>query len=383
LLNVLLNAQVFSQSLHDTKVDYVLRVCEAFGRFALHKEASSGGKGKLSQEALRLLQWTTSKVVPAFALNAYESAPFNDPNLSRISMDKSFSTTLPLSPVPTGPARRRSNRNKTPARLDEGLGSSSQSEGTRSESSILVSRAFAVSLMQSSCVIFSEWLAVGGPGSQQIAKSAAKWSTIFQNDGGETQEELLPAFTRLAIQLCKTAQNFSLLKQLLICCHESEDGDEMPAMRKTMTSLLSTRGNLSASTVENTVKSLLEAGHDLIEQEKVTMTPELPTSMGAFWPGHVGCIVSGLNAVLSSRQASIELAKQLVESISHGGRSSKTALFDAKCLWMLCNLEDGKATTDVAEIVSRIDAKSLDSESSIRPLVEDILECVGETEIQS
>jgi hypothetical protein len=364
--------------MNDEEIDYVLQVSEAFGRFALHKEASTNEGIKFSAQAERLLHWTTRNVVPAFSLSSIEETPFKDLNLSRISPEKSFES-FPSSPVPTGPARRRANRNSTPVRLDDGTSApfSLQSQKVSKETSVFLARAFAVSLMQSSCVIFSEWLAVGGSGSSEIAESAVKWCKIFEDNvhNAETQKELLPVFTRLAMQLCKTSQDFSLLKHLLISCTEIDDSEEMPPARKALSSLLSTRGNLAPVMVTKTVECVLEAAYSFTERVDFETPFELPSSMADVWPADEGCIVSGLGAILSNKQASLEFTGLLVGNFQASAQNSlASALFNAKCLWMLCDPSASKSAAEATQIVRQLEVGNLENESQLRGVVEDLLE---------
>lgn len=361
----------------DTEVDYVLRVSEAFGRFALHKEAAMTGSLKFSKQAQHLLHWTTRNVVPTFALSLVDNAPFADLNLSRISPEKSFES-FPLSPVPTGPPRRRANRNSTPNRLDSSQPFSMPSHSQPRESCLLQARAFAVSLMQSSCVIFSEWLAVGGSGSNEIAESAVAWCKIFESQGDDTQKELLPAFTRLAIQLCKTVQDFTLLKQLVICCNETCDEEEMPPVHKALVSLVSTRGSLGPVILTNTIESVLEAAYSFTEQSNFAAVFELPSSMETVWPADKGCIVSALNAILTNKQACLELAKRLVANlVESANKSPASALFDAKCLWMLSDSSASKSAAEVAHLVRQVDTDNMNNDSDLKGVVDDLLECLA------
>jgi hypothetical protein len=366
--------------MNDSEIDYVLQVSEAFGRFALHKEASTNEGIKFSAQAERLLHWTTSNVVPAFGLSVVEKNPFTDLNLSRISPEKSYES-FPGSPVPTGPPKRRANRNSTPVRLDDGTSEpfSMRGQEVSRESSVFLAHATAVSLMQSSCVIFSEWLAVGGSGSNEIAESAVKWCKIFENSGqrDETQKELLPAFTRLAMQLCKTVQDFSLLKHLLVSCNEVVDtgSDEMPPARKALSSLLSTRGTLAPVMVTKTVECVLEAAYSFTERADFETPFELPTSMDDVWPVDKGCILSGLGSILSNKQASLEFTGLLVGNFEASAQNSlASALFNAKCLWILCDPSASKSATEATHIVRQLDVATLESESKLRTVVEDLLD---------
>jgi hypothetical protein len=365
--------------MNDSEIDYVLQVSEAFGRFALHKEASTNGGIKFSAQAERLLLWTTRYVVPAFSLSFIEKTPFSDLNLSRISPEKSFESFQPVSPVPTGPPKRRANRNSTPVRLDDRTNEpfSMPSQTISRESSIFLARAFAVSLMHTSCIIFSEWLAVGGSGSNEIAASAAKWCKIFENHEhrDETQKELLPAFTRLAMQLCKTVQDFSLLKHLLTSCNEVVDSDEMPPVRKALSSLLSIRGSLAPVITTSTVECVLEAAYSFTERGTFATSFELSTSMEDMWPADEGCIVSGLGAILANKQASLELARLLVGNFEASADTSPaSALFNAKCLWILCDPSASKSAAEATHIVRQLDVTNMDSESKLGSVVKELLD---------
>ena len=186
----------------------ILKSCEAYGRFALHKEASKDGPPHFSLQARTLLDWTTDKVIPILTKqqgSAGAATPFGELNISRISA-ASASPVQPTSPSPMPPPRQRTNRNKTPVKDGSFVSTSEEVDiSTANDPTALLSHGVAVSLLQSSCVIFSEWLAVGGSGSNVIAQSACKWCDIFATSADKTalQIELLPAFTRLMMELCK------------------------------------------------------------------------------------------------------------------------------------------------------------------------------------
>jgi hypothetical protein len=371
--------QIYAQSLSDTDIDVLLQICEGFGRFHLHKEASTKGAISFSEDAERLLQWTTNKVVPAFrgtmraegTPGASHTAPFHDPDLSTIPHEKSFD--LPSSPTLVGPPSRRANRNRTPVRLDDG--SMLYSSPVGDELSVNpVRRAFAVSLMHSSCVIFSERLAVGGSGASNIAKAAVAWTEVFhgEDEASQIQKELLPAFSRLALQLAKTSMNFSLLKQLLMKCKDDID-DYLSAVQEIISSLVSTRGNDAAAIVLGTVDCMLEAAYELLEDEEVTMSNDLSASLGTAWEGDMGCIRSCLRSILWSKPASLQLARHLVENFAENSKeSAKRVLFDAKCLWILCDTEGpSKVTADAAALVRDMNAN--DFEGDLEDVVNELV----------
>jgi hypothetical protein len=366
--------QDYSQSVRDTDIDFILRVCEAYGRFALHKEASRQKTVAFSEQAERLLQWTTVKVVPALlglstedrsvrmSIARTSNFPFNDPDLSSIAIEKSFD--WPSSPIPTGPPRRRTNRNSTPIRFS--------TDGDRTVvSGNVVARAFSVSLMQSSCVIFSEWLAVGGAGAGDIDISAAEWCKIFEDD--DDQSTLLPAFSRLAIQLCKTCEKFSLLKQLLVSCKEDEESADV--ILKMLSSLLASRGNQATHIQTKTLDCVLQAAHVLLDSQE-DLVYKLPESFTELWSVDRGCISAAFVAILRNKQAGLALAKCLVESFA-SGPSAARALFYAKSLWMLCDPTFSKAAKEVVATVRQIDVNSVDSESELRDVLNELMEGIA------
>lgn len=339
-----------------------------FGRFALHKEAFANGSVEFSEQAKLLLHWTTAKVIPALSRLAdprSPAVPFIDPNLSSICVEKSFDT-FTSSPEPVGRPRRRVNRNRTPERLDEGLGIFDHSPDAM-QSTLRVGVGAAVSLLNSSCVLFSEWLAVGGAGASFVAQAAADWCRIFENSAtkDEMHNELAPAFWRLTMQLAKTANDYSLMKQLLIKFHDGMTGeDEASLVRTALASLLATRGNQSDEIAIGLVNCVIDAASEILENETSPLKFELPMSLGTLSDSENGCIISALCAILGNQSASLELARQLVERFSaHAQESTRIALFDAKILWVLCNFEGGsKIVAEASEMVRQLNSEGVENE---------------------
>jgi hypothetical protein len=198
---------------------------------------------------------------------------------------------------------------------------------------------------------------------------------MVQDLNAETQKELLPVFTRLAMQLCKTSQDFSLLKHLLISCNEIDDSEEMPPARKALSSLLSTRGILAPVIVTKTVECVLEAAYSFTERADFETPFELPTSIEDVWPEDEGCIVSGLGAILSNKQASLEFTGLLVGNFEASAQNSlASALFNAKCLWILCDPSASKSATEATHIVRQLDVANLERDSKLRTVVENLLD---------
>jgi len=355
-----------------------LRVCETFGRFALHKEAVSGVVGvTFSEQASLLLKWTTAVVVPALMLSDSKKAPFNDPNLSHISVEQSFD--FPVSPAVTGPARRRSKRDKTPKQFSRG-GSSFDSPGsaTSDDPPFILANSFAISLMQSCVFLFSEWLAVGGSGSEEIAAAATSWTKIFTTDapeGSDPYKLLVPAFCRLALCLCKTAENFALLEKLILSISEEIDENEKGPMQLVLASLLSTRGNDNA-VVKSVIRCVLDAVYARLQAvEDFVVSADSAPSIGLICPeDESGCVVLALRCALSSKQGSIELANSIVDSFAvPTTMSDNEAMFNAQCLSMIHNAPlNGDASPDVSSILRRLDIGRLDPETAFQPILQNL-----------
>jgi len=244
----------------------------------------------------------------------------------------------------------------------------------------LVVHAFAVSTMQSSCIIFSEWLAVGaGRGAiDEIANAAMKWTQIFKGKDTTTEKELLPAFTRLAVQLCKLGNNFSLLKELLIICHEdlksNSNEKEQKPLRAGLVSLLSVRGNKSDTTLSETVQCVLDAAYHHIDQsDKHFVLAELPPvsevmagNATKIWPIERGFVLSGLSTIIANKQACLVLARRLVNFLNgddYSTRSLKANVFVVNCLRMIVSCT-GRKETDLDAIVRNINVSQLQGENT-------------------
>lgn len=339
----------------EKEIVLVLKSCEAYGRFALHKEASKDGPPRFSLQARTLLDWTTDRVIPVLCKQeSGEATPFGGLNISRISAT-SASPAQPASPTPMPPSSKRTNRNTTPVR-DGSFGSV---EGDidispKADSTALLAHGVAVSLLQSSCLIFSDWLEVGGSGSDVIAASARSWCKIFSlsKDKAALQCELLPSFTRLMIQLCKTS-DFSVLEEIIASCNKldsEEDGANITD--KTISNLLKGRDANGTALTGGIVDAVLGAALSLVRNKDDNLDEEekaMPRTLSELWDLEEGSVLSALSAVLSNKQASIVLARKLAARFESGvdaDNSSPLAMFQAKLLSLLFDKTSGLAEMD-------------------------------------
>lgn len=345
------------QTSESTYTDYLVQVCETFGRYTLHKEAFTKGSMAMtfSVQVSFLLHWTTANVIPAFR----QVVPFSDPNLSCIQIDHSFAT-VPASPELQS-RDKRINRNKTPERVDETstlLFHSPTAEETKRIDS-QAARTFALCLLKSSCILFSEWVAVGGSDVTLVAQAVVEsWFQVFANgeEASETTKELVPAFCRLAIQLARSGADYRVLEQILKCIHEIKgDLEVLETVRKSIQALLSTRGSLAEDVVRKTVHCVLEVAYESINERREPCDFQLPSTLYDLWSYERGCISTALSVIFSSKVASTELAKQLVSDflVHTSNESTGFAIFDAKCLWLLCGKES-KICLEMREHVRKL-----------------------------
>ena len=244
------------------------------------------------------------------------------------------------------------------------------------EANVVVARAFATSLLQASCVIFAEWLAVGCDGGDVVAAAAVTWTKIFCIDevGAESQTALLPAFGRLALQLAKSAQNLSLMKSLLLeCSNESEESDL--CFQKVFSLLCSSP---DPTIVSKTVMVVVEAGIESMEGTRASW--KRPASLDDVNHIRLGSIKSALAAIVSSKQASVELAGQIVDKLNNHDENASTDMltYMVNTLWLVRDHAHPASREKVMETLKRARVESLDGTDELQAAAREILETIVE-----
>lgn len=334
-----------SDSYHsEADVELVLRACETYGRFALHKEATRNGTVQWSTQAKILLDWTTNLVIPVFS--GTPPTPFRELNLSRIS-------TLPETPAsPTiEPQSKRRDRKRTPLKLDTSFqGVSMDMDNVSFAPSASYSKGAALSLLQSSCVLFSEWLAVGGLGVSEICAAASMWCVT---------PELFPTFWRLAVQLCKRGESGMLGKLLT----QEAIGEDDDVVKKSIVSLLTGRNDAGDSMCAAVLDEILSAVR-ASENDAPPVEDEAPSCWEEVFP-HI-TIAAALAAVGSNKKACVAFAEKLV-SFS----SERMALFQIQCLWFMCEHSADKVGVQAA--VRGLDSTTVSDSVNVKDAVEKIV----------
>lgn len=322
------------------------------------------------------------KVLPATltktaAPGRESSVPFSDPNLSRISIEKSMEWSG--SPIAAGPPRRRTTRNSSSIRFSgafpDQVDRDHQWNGMACDS---VRRAFATSLLSSSCVIFSEWLAVGGKGVKEICENALSWSKdCCTSDDGENS--MLPYFCRLAVQLVLASQNMSLLQQLLMRCTEGEDVRASCIVTKAVASLLTVRGTKSKEITESVVLCFLEATYAMIDcdsNESISFEP--PSCFDDLWPRKSSLAKAAGIAFFNCRSGGLALANAMVDSVLSKDLSRARSVFHARCLWLLCDSNLSAGARDIASMMrKRVASTSVDNGSRLENMLNSLMIEIG------
>lgn len=326
-------AENLLQSFSDhPNVTLILQACETYGRLALHKHASCD---VLNQQARRLLEWTTDHVIPVLQQPSVASTPFRELDLSRIS---NVSDTTPGSPL--RPKAKRVDRKRTPNR------NSIQTE----YSFVDVPYCSAVSLLDSSCIIYSEWLAVGGLGVEGIAIAASKWCRAAC-----ASQELLSSFLRLAVQLSACENNFLWETLLLQQPHET-------SLVKKAFALCLTRTNQTGL-----CNSFLNAASALIHEpfnaeDSATDEETLPIQNIL---GDNNYMATAFEVILSHHAASIAFVKTLIEPENQKWENGLTS-FKVRCVSYL--LDSSTAAPSIENILcsSAVGGKMQDLASKLR-----------------
>ena len=342
-----------------SEVEHVLKLCELYGRFCLHMQSDPSETG-LNDYAGTLLHWTTHNVLPV--LSSSPETGFEDVNISRISMDQSFRT--PLSPLASPAPRRRSNRNKTPTRLDGGLESSSQQPVAPANpvATNRLQKDLAVSLLRMTSLLFCEWMAVGRPGVVMVAQAAKEWTQALDTE----QSKLLPSLARLAMQLIRAGHDSSVLQTMLVRCSESKD---TKSLYDNLITLLSVRGHATKDIREAISVAVANALSELVDSSDVNLSDKLSVSLEEAWPYSSGAIITAVRALTSNPKGTSALARALLDNFED--RSEKFRLVTLHILFVLLSEE---VSDELPTIVRGLEQVSLDPETRASSLVQELVE---------
>ena len=291
----------------EADIDFVLRVCETYGRFVLHQAAATDDQNlTLTPQTMNLLRWISLKVIPALKEDfatldcADTSMPFNDPDLSTIAVEQSFAD-WPSSPIPAGPPRRRRDTKTTPSRVEVEKRSSIGPE---------IAHALATSLVQVSCVVFSEWVAVsGGVGGSYIDAQVSEWFSFVAND-----PSVVAVMSKLAFQLARSGDQYMLLEQIL------QKGRESNGVVQKLVSMLS-------SPLSKNQLKMTEVVFETAKRVYRPLKDDYYSSWDDLWTNPLSAIAAAWNAIVSNH-ASVKLLTDLANKVPNDS-------FHKQCLYLL------------------------------------------------
>ena len=340
----------------------------------MNKSIEFNAKAKL------LLNWTTSRVIPALTVDNKGGSELRNLDLSRIS-NVSDSLVLPGSPSPFSPPRRKADLKRTPDRMGGNPISIFDNDGALNRPAVFLVSAVAGSLLQSSCLVFTEWLSVGGAGAQEIAEASVKWCKVFLEGGlasGDMKKEIAPAFMRLAIQLCQAADNYLLLKRILVECDEACFEDNGASVEKAISSLLSGHclGAKVSKIMNGIIDTVLDAAYESLDSFVTELKFEVPESIEDLWHFDTGCVASALAAISGNKHSKLLLCRRLVCCLAnHSKNLNKRAVFEAKCLAYMLSFSG--SSIEMEGIIRELDVDRFDEQGEMRIVVGQILQCVA------
>eukprot|EP00980_Cylindrotheca_fusiformis_P016523 scaffold4949_cov134-Cylindrotheca_fusiformis.AAC.2 len=303
--------------------EYILSSCELYGKFVLHQAAKRGDNLTHRRQVTTLLDWATTTVLPAFLGARPEDNTLRNLDLSRIS---NVSDSLALSPP-----RQKADLRRTPIRFGR------ESNSTPLDGGNFLMTSFTASLLQSACLFFAEEIVMGISDGNDIAEKAVTWCIVFNEAGKESiegaehiLEGLLPSFLRLAVQLCNSCSNPKLLIELLVRYNETSLGDGSGQMKQAIASLLKPQFGAESKLCSLVVEAVLSAGKELFSSSDIDFPEaERAETIEELCLATDGCLKLAIKEILSNKDATIELAKQLVLSLSSRGEEiSKAVVFE-------------------------------------------------------
>ena len=340
----------------------------------MHKEAQRRGEEGFNRQAKRLLGWTSEIVVPAMLGAQSSETELRDLDLSHIS-NVSDSTIMRASLSTLSNLRKSPNKvvNRTSALLDQ----------TFDDPPVFLVSSLARSLLQLSCVVFAEHLAVGGSCLDEVEKSAVGWCQVFDDKYCDTEDnrslvkrELLPGFLRLATQLCRYGMRFDLLRKIFVQCSEASMGDDIVMVRKAVAALLAATSRGGSKLTERVIDNFLLTVDELIEEDDRPLPGHSIRNANDVWSHPKGCLSTVLEAIVSNENASLLLARNLVVRLASSEvESGARQCYETRCLSLLIKVT--KSSSTMATIVTDLETDRFKDDAEICGVVHHLLESVG------
>jgi hypothetical protein len=367
----ILDHDFYGRNFKNEDIEFVIRACEAYGRFCLHKESlvslDQGREVSVNRQLNMLLVWTTEKVVPALMRLEKGGSFLEELDLSIIpNISDSIMENPPGSPSVASPPKQKANLGRTPEFM---RGSSSLFETSLNDPPVIVSQKLAIALLSSSCNLCSELLAMGVTSTNYIADAAVGWSKDLEKSQKTIENTLFSCFTRLAIQLNRSAGDCSLLVSLLVVCNDiiAEDVPMRHTIKSALSSLVRFGGGPDSivTTFLNVVDCLLHK----TEGECACETVESDSGSS----DESGAIQILMEVILENEKASLQLAEDLVTRLSSStGDATAPVTFHSKCLSLVMNNSVERATVS-RMLRQKLNLRGMREEGAVNAFVESLV----------
>jgi len=250
---------------NEADLSFVVNAFELYGRLALHKQAIKGERIEFNSQIRHFFSWISNNVVPyLMQKNEIECSPLKALNLSSIATDcssENLSSELNISMMSTeqkiNSFETKHNNNSNDESFSFLRRQSDSFNLELSETSIYAN-AIAISLLKSAISISSEWITVGGLGTEEILSNVCEWIKVLRRNHRDRniREQLLPYFCKLTFQLATLNHSNGLLQGLLCTNYDVEEGSkEYEIIRKTIVSIMKVQKNKIENFIENIFSS--------------------------------------------------------------------------------------------------------------------------------
>lgn len=198
----------------------------------------------------------------------------------------------------------------------------------------------ARSLMQSSCLILSEFLVCNISHAKEIDSHVSQWCTIFDEEGDNWErvsrliEQLLPCFMRLAVHLCKSGCNNSFLKGLICKCDKIPSVGLRETFLEATKSLFHTNFQAHSRFLPDFTDAVLAACEQLLQSNERSQDFNAARSSKEVWSGE--CISTILERYSNHQKACQFLANKMISNIlMSDGNLNNDVFFFVRCLSFL------------------------------------------------
>ena len=319
------------------EIEFALTICDMYARFVIHHEACSGQQLQLGTMAKDILLWVTNRILPTFEQNHIT----NDTMIG--SLDISQISKIRTSDFPSSPKHRNSKR--LSQSLDGGISFVCDEDVERSSAEAY---NCAIYIIVSSLITFSEWLALGGSGNNDIEFHVNKWASVLDlmKARDESSQNIfryvVSKFNHMAIELLNSGIFPSqLLRLIFMAVTDKNDGSDIS---KDICKLINIvlKSNAHSGPAEknklfaNIVLDLVR--RNMLDNECEDGLPEKSSEM--FEEDKNTILATSLSSMIETKEGKkiiLSIISEKIENFIQKRETDEKAIqFELKCLNILC-----------------------------------------------